>query len=101
MRAGTRDQKTARRPRTGFRFRPPEVEVDAETDWLFLRAFGPPDAEPFVVPQELNRERILDLGSRPDNRESISMFTSLGAGKLCANSSPVWMPILAVAGVQA
>ena len=63
MRAGTRDQKTARRPRTGFRFRPPEVEVDAETDWLFLRAFGPPDAEPFVASQELNRERILDLGS--------------------------------------
>ena len=62
MRTGTRDQKTARRPRTGFCFQPPEVEVDAEKDWLVLRAFGPPDAGPFVAPQELNRERILDLG---------------------------------------
>ncbi len=29
--------------RTGFRFDPPKIELDAETAWVFARAFGPAD----------------------------------------------------------
>ena len=54
-------------PARGFRFRPPEVPISAEIDWILARAFGPPDAwraAPIDGDEAVGLAILLDLGPR-------------------------------------
>jgi hypothetical protein len=57
----------AGRPTSGFRFRPPDLEVSPEARWALWRAFGPVDAEPpltFVAELAFDEAARLGLASR-------------------------------------
>jgi hypothetical protein len=72
--------------RTGFRFRPPEVETPAELRWVASRAFGPPggSAEDVAKPDPVGAVRVaerLELAPRIAARIDRARLTlELGEG---------------------